>query len=168
MNDPRFNVTNEADERALLAGFLDWQRQTLNRKCSGLTDVQLRLHAIPSSNLTLLGLLRHLTGVERWWVRTVLGKESPGELHDETDDFDEDFNKLDTATREQALAAWRAEVAEADRVIAAHSLGDEGTHPGSGQQHSLHWVMLHMIDEYARHLGHADLLREAIDGEAGE
>ncbi|MEN3608403.1 DUF664 domain-containing protein [Plantactinospora sp. ZYX-F-223] len=92
----------------------------------------------------------------------------PGSLYTATDDDDEDFNDLDSATGETAFAIWRAEVAQSRRIAAARPLEALGTHPVTGQALALRWVLNQMIDEYARHNGHADLIREAIDGQVGE
>ena len=179
--DQRLVLPPTADERTLLTCFLDFQRDALDRKCAGLTDEQLRLRPVPSSNVSLLGLVRHLAGVERWYFQSVIEGSSPGGLYTATDDFDEDFNDLDSATGAVAIATWRAEV-EQSRLICdrlpLEAIGTvpldpvavaEGTsHPTDGRQYTLRWVLVHMIDEYARHLGHADIIREAIDGEVGE
>jgi hypothetical protein len=179
--DDRIELPPTTDERTLLVSFLDWHRDVLERKCAGLSDDQLRRRAVPSSNLTLLGLMRHLAGVERWYFQAVIAGSFPGSLYTATDDPDEDFNDLESSTGERALATWRAEVDESRRITAARSLESIGTvpidetaaaagtaHPTAGREYSLRWVLLHMIDEYARHNGHADLIREAIDGETGE
>ena len=168
MADPRSEPSTVADELTLLTGFLDWHRETLVLKCSGLPDEQLRRRAVPTSNLSLMGLARHLTKVERYWFRRVLAGEEPGELFAATGDIDEDFNDLDAATGEGTLAVWRAEVEQCRRVVAQRSLDDEGARPGAGTRYSVRWVLIHMIEEYGRHMGHADLIREAIDGEVGE
>ncbi len=168
MIDDRFELSGDADERTVLTTFLDFHRQVLVRKCAGLTDDQLRLRAVQSSNLSLLGLVRHLAGVERWYFQRIIAGESPGPLYTATDDDDEDFNDLDAATGESTIAVWRNEVEQSRRITAERPLEAVGTHPQTGRQHSLRWVLNHMIDEYARHNGHADLIREAIDGETGE
>ena len=179
--DDRLALPAAADERVVLTCFLDWQRGALMRTCAGLSDEQLRCRAVPSSNLTLLGLVRHLAGVERWYFQAVIAGEFPGSLYTETDDPDEDFNNLDSMTGEQAVAVWRGEIAESRRITAELPLEAIGTvpvdsvaeaagtaHESAGRQYSLRWVLNHMIDEYARHNGHADLIREAIDGQTGE
>ena len=137
--------------------------------------------AVPTSNLTLLGLVRHLAGVERWYFQAVIAGDFPGSLYTRTDDDDEDFNDLDAATGDSSFAIWRAEVEQSRRITAELPLDAIGmvpvdpvavaagtSHPSHGRQYSLRWVLNHMIDEYARHNGHADLIREAIDGQAGE
>jgi uncharacterized damage-inducible protein DinB len=175
MIDDPLELPATADERTTLVSFLDWHRNALVRKCAGLSDEQLRRHAVPSSNLTLLGLVRHLAGVERWYFQAVIAEEWPGGLYTATEDDDEDFNDLDSATGDSAFAAWRAEVEQSRRIVADRPLEAVGTLPSfvrapltPGRQYSLRWVLTHMIDEYARHNGHADLIREAIDGQSGE
>jgi uncharacterized damage-inducible protein DinB len=168
MSDGRFALAPTADERSVLLTFLDWQRDTLVRKCAGLSDEQLRLRAVPTSNLTLVGLVRHLAGVERWYFQVIMAGEAPPELFTATDDADEDFNDIASATGAAAFAVWRAQVAHSRRVVAGRPLEAVGTNPVTGQRHALRWVLGHMIDEYARHNGHADLIREAVDGTAGE
>ena len=150
------------------------------RTCAGLSDDQLRRRAVPSSNLTLLGLVRHLAGVERWYFQAVIAGEFPGSLYTETDDPDEDFNDIESrpVTRPLQSGAARSRVPPNHRQVAAGSHRDgarrsgrwaAGTsHQSAGRQYSLRWVLNHMIDEYARHNGHADMIREAIDGETGE
>jgi hypothetical protein len=94
VRDDRLELPATVDERTLLTCFLDWHREALVRTCAGLSDEQLRRHAVPSSNLTLLGLVRHLAGVERWYFQAVIGGNFPGSLYTATDDEDEDFNDL--------------------------------------------------------------------------
>jgi len=155
-----------ADERTLLTGFLDFQRDTLAWKCSGLTDEQLKLRSVEPSSLSLLGLLRHLTEVERgWFVRTIAGEEvSPTYYTDEKPD--DDFDDLDSHSPTEVYGAWQAACARSREITAAHELDFEGARPH--RNYSLRWVLIHLIEEYARHNGHADLLRERIDGATGE
>ncbi|MEN3356589.1 MAG: hypothetical protein V7637_571 [Mycobacteriales bacterium] len=168
MVDGRFELPADIDERTLLIRFLEFQRDALVRKCAGLTDEQLRRHAVPSSNLTLLGLVRHLAGVERWYFQGVVAGDFPGSLYTATDDPDEDFNDLGSATGDATFTTWQAEVERSRRVTAERALAAVGTIPGTGHRLPLRWVLTHMIDEYARHLGQADLIREALDGAVGE
>jgi uncharacterized damage-inducible protein DinB len=181
VTDERLELAASADERTVLTCFLDFHRQALMRTCAGLSDEQLRRHPVPSSNLTLLGLVRHLAGVERWYFQAVIAGDFPGSLYNETEDNDEDFNDVDSATGDSTFAVWHAEVEQSRRIAADRPLDAIGTvpldpvavaagtsHPSAGHQYSLRWVLTHMIDEYARHNGHADIIREAIDGAAGE
>ena len=164
--DERFELAADADEREILVGFLEFQRRALVRKCEGLTDEQLRSRPVPSSNISLIGLVRHLATVERWYFQAVIAGDFPGSLFNH--DSDEAFNAVDTATRAETFAIWTAEVESARGIVASRPLEAVGTVPPTRQRLSLRWVITHMIDEYARHLGHADIVREAIDGRSGE
>ncbi len=156
------------DERASLDGFLDYHRQTLLWKCSGLSAEQLRTAASPPSTVTLLGLLRHLTEVEHGWFSTRV-TESPESLIYCTDENpDGDFDDIATADPGADYAAYLAECQRSRDVVANLSLDHTFIHPRRQTEMSLRWVYLHMIEEYARHNGHADLIREAIDGATGE
>ncbi|MFC0003408.1 DinB family protein [Micromonospora siamensis] len=168
MSDSRMALPSTVDERTMLRTFLDFQREALVRKCAGLTDGQLRARPVPSSTLSLLGLVRHLATVERWYFQAVLAGDRPGDLYDLTDDFDAPFNDIADATGAETFVQWRAEVAASRRIEDERSLDAVGRTPGTGSERSLRWVLIHMVDEYARHLGHADILREAIDGRSGE
>ncbi len=173
---PRDDPPFRDGERAALDAWLDLHRATLLTKCAGLTPEQLGERSVPPSSLSLRGLLRHMTDVERSWYRRVLGGagDAPA-LYWSDDDPDGDFDAIgrpgdDPATAVPAeLAAWTAEVAAAREIAAGFaSLDDVGAGLRHGERVSLRWVQLHMIEEYARHNGHADLLRERIDGVTGE
>ena len=169
-DDPRADPPAEAGERETLLGFLRYQRGTLELKCGGLDADQLARRAVEPSALSLLGLVRHLADVERAWFRRVMaGQDAPPHFYSEADpDGDFEGAVADPAVVEEAWATWRAEVAFADRVVAdGADLGIVGNHRRWGPV-SLRWVLVHMIEEYARHNGHADLLRERIDGAVGE
>jgi uncharacterized damage-inducible protein DinB len=164
-------------ERAAVEAWLEFHRATLLMKCAGLTPEQLGERSVPPSSLSLRGLLRHMTEVERSWFRRVLAGQQAQPLYYGPDDEDGDFDAIgrdtdhpdtDTAVARE-LAAFMAEV-ETSRALAAEhdSLDDVGAAPRHGQQVSLRWIYLHMIEEYARHNGHADLLRERIDGAVGD
>ena len=157
-----------ADERATLGGWLDFYRATLALKCAGLTDEQLRSASVPPSPLTLLGLVQHMAEVERNWFRRVLAGEEAPPIHDPAADPagpDGGFDLADDATWETARRTWEAEVAAARANCAARGLDD--TSPFMGGEVTLRWICNHVIAEYARHCGHADLLRERIDGVTG-
>ena len=154
-----------AAEREMLGAWLDFQRDTLALKCDGLTGEQLRERAVPPSSLSLLGLVRHMAEGERQWFAMVLGHEQVP-YHYYTDDNPEAEFDVDDADAAEAFATWRAECAGARaRAAAMPSLDATGTQ--DGKDISLRWIMVHMIEEYARHNGHADLLRERIDGAVG-
>jgi uncharacterized damage-inducible protein DinB len=161
----------DAGERAMLEGWLDYHRATLAIKCTGLDDEQLRLRAVPPSNLSLVGLVRHMAEVERWWFRTVLAGEQIEDVYCTPDNPDADFDDVDEASGVEAFATWRAECDLARSAAAARELDDTGLIPtgrDAGRYVSLRWICSHMVEEYARHNGHADLLRERIDGTVGE
>jgi uncharacterized damage-inducible protein DinB len=157
-----------AQERGMLDAWLDYHRATLAVKCEGLTDDQLRARAVPPSSLSLLGLVRHMGEVERSWFRSVLGGEQAPPRYYSDENPDGDFDDVAGAGVAEAFGYWRDECAHArERVAAAPSLDVTGT-GRSGDRYSLRWIMVHMIEEYARHNGHADLLRERIDGAVGD
>jgi uncharacterized damage-inducible protein DinB len=154
-----------AQEREMLEAWLDFQRDTLALKCDGLTGDQLRERAVPPSSLSLLGLVRHMAEGERQWFKMVLGREQIP-YHYYTDDDPEAEFDVDGADVVEAFETWRAECADArEQAAAASSLDATGSQ--DGKEFSLRWIMVHMIEEYARHNGHADLLRERIDGAVG-
>ena len=155
-------------EHAALEGFLDFHRETLLLKCSGLTGERLMTKAVPTSSLTLLGLVRHLAEVERWWFRRQFDQDKElGELFCTDEYHDCDFDLATAEGAEADFATFAVEVEAARRTVAGRSLDEEFAQP-RGNLMTLRWVYLHMIEEYARHNGHADLLREAIDGATGE
>ncbi|HEY7043915.1 MAG TPA: DinB family protein [Nocardioidaceae bacterium] len=162
-----------ADERTMLDAWLDFHRATLLTKCEGLTEDQLRTRAVPPSSLSLLGLVRHMADVERSWFRRALAGEArddaPPQYYSD-DNPDGEFDDVDTADALADLARYRDEVARCRQVAAVHTdleaLGN-GVRDGRRAPMSLRWIYLHMIEEYARHNGHADFLRERIDGVTG-
>ncbi|MEU3711675.1 DinB family protein [Streptomyces catenulae] len=158
----------DADERTSLASWLDFYRATLADKCAGLDEEQLRTASAPPSPLTLVGLVRHLAEVERHWFRRVLAGEDvpdlfPGDAG--ADGMSGGFGGAGKASYEDAVARWRAEVEHARALCATRSPDDTGT-LGEARP-TLRWIQTHLIAEYARHCGHADLIRERIDGRTG-
>ncbi len=136
-------------------------------KCDGLTDEQLRAQSMPPSTLSLLGLVRHMAEVERTWFRRVIAGEDVPFVWSPDGDFQAAYD-ASTATRTEAFGAWEAEVAQSRRIEeAAESLDVTGYFARWEADVSLRLVMLHLIHEYARHNGHADLLREGVDGVVG-
>ncbi|CAM5694386.1 DinB family protein OS=Streptomyces alboniger OX=132473 GN=CP975_07875 PE=4 SV=1 [Streptomyces alboniger] len=155
------------DERASLGAFLQYQRETLAMKCAGLTAEQLKERAVPPSEMSLLGLVRHLAEVERSWFRNVLNREAQrsnwtGRVPGEPADFD-----VADADPDEAFEVWHAECARSRAIVDALDSLDV-TVDFRGDTYSPRYVLTHMIEEYARHNGHADLLRERIDGATGE
>lgn len=155
-----------SDERTMLDTWLDFHRATLAMKCEGLTEAQLREASTPPSELTLLGLVRHMADVERGWFRNVLGGEGAAPIYSTEEDPDGEFHRLDEADTAEAFARWLAEIDHARVLVRGRSLDDIGVR--RGEEFSLRWIYVHMIEEYARHNGHADLIRERIDGVTGD
>ncbi|BBX90717.1 hypothetical protein MBOE_23660 [Mycolicibacterium boenickei] len=156
-----------ADERTTLEGWLDFYRATLGLKCEGLTDEQLRSASVPPSELTLLGLVQHAAEVERNWFRRVLkGEDAPPIFGPRNPDgHDGGFEVTAHSSFRVAAQTWQDEVAQARINCAAHGLDDTVAFMGGAV--SLRWIYTHMIAEYARHCGHADLIRERVDGRVG-
>ena len=169
--DDRTEAPLTGDDVTLLTGFLAYQRQTLARKCAGLTPQQLATTAVPTSDLTLLGMVRHLAAVETGWLVGFGGL--PFDVWpDVVRDRDEQF-RVDPAivTHEDVDAAWATwhSVSDAVAEVVDRLPLDTADQPwGRDDTYSLRWILLHLVEEYARHNGHADLLREAIDGVTGE
>jgi hypothetical protein len=164
--DDRRYPPETGDERATLQGYLDFHRDTLMWKCAGLTAEQLKARPLPTTNLSLLGLVRHLADVERsWFRRRVTGEDAPPIFYTEAEP-DLDIDPPPGADPEADFAVWRAEVAACDAAVADRDLDD--TFVSRTETLSLRWLYGHMIEEYARHNGHADLIRQAIDGATGE
>ncbi|KQX14958.1 Mini-circle protein [Streptomyces sp. Root431] len=167
---PRVDPSTTSGEREALEQWLDFHRATLASKCEGLDDAQLRTLSAPPSDLNLLGLVRHMAEVERGWFRRVLaGEKEAGWIYSTAEDSDRDIHATDEDTYEEAYATWQAEIAHARTLAAPHGLDDLGVgEHRTGRTFNLRWIYLHMIEEYARHNGHADLLRERIDGATGD
>jgi uncharacterized damage-inducible protein DinB len=164
----RPEVPRSGDERTLLDAWLDWHRATLLMKCAGLTEEQLRERSAPPSTLSLLGLVRHMAEVERWWFARGAAGQPLGNLYCSEDNEDGDFDDVDTADVAADFATFQAEVERARKVCATTDLEHTFLHGRRTRTFNLRWVYVHMIEEYARHNGHADLLRERIDGATGE
>ncbi|MDQ2750141.1 MAG: DinB family protein [Actinomycetota bacterium] len=164
----RPHVPKTGDERATLTGFLDQYRATLADRCHGLTPEQLATRAVPPSPLSLLGLVRHMGEVERGWFRRFALEETvPHYCSDADPDGDFDNAHGDEATVGEAFAFWEAEIEHAREVAAGAALDQTFVHPRTATTFSMRWILVHMIEEYARHCGHADFLRENIDGVTG-
>ena len=168
-DDPRSQDAVLGDERATLLDYLRSYRLTLEMKCSGLTAEQLAMRSVAPSTMSLLGLVRHLAQVEQSWFRRVMAGEDVPFLYRREDDRDADFNGAvgDDEVVAEAWARWRGEVTNAEAFVdRAESLDLMSLDPRNPI--NLREVLVHMIEEYARHCGHADLLRECIDGETGQ
>jgi uncharacterized damage-inducible protein DinB len=155
------------DERATLDGFLDWYRGTLLLKCAGLSAEQLAARSVPPSNLSLLGMVRHMTEVERSWFRRRFAGEDVERVYNSDERPDADLDDVIPDSAEEAFAAYAGELERCRAAVADHALAETFTNPRLGVPMSLRWVYVHMIEEYARHCGHADLIRERIDGAVG-
>ena len=168
----RQEPSTTADERAMLDGWLDYHRATLLTKCAGLTDEQLRIRSVEPSGLSLIGLLRHMTIVEYAWFEKVFTGAPERDLYSSPDDVDYEINAVDEATADEAYAEFTKACAVSRRLAEGRSLDEiaEYARPGGDtvDRFSLRWIVTHMIEEYARHNGHADLLRERVDGEVGD
>jgi uncharacterized damage-inducible protein DinB len=158
-----------ADERTTLVQFLDFYRAVLERKVDGLDEAQVRI-TVAASSIDLLGLTRHMADVERWWFRTVFTGEVDHGRYDDPDDRDADWHHRPDDTLLDALSHWHEEVARAREIVDAtpslDTIGAVREVPRGSI--SLRWILVHLIEEYARHVGHADLIREAIDGTTGD
>lgn len=170
-DDPR-TYGNPEGEKATLLEYLGNYRLTLEMKCGGLDAEQLARRSVPPSALSLLGLIRHLAQMENHWFQRVLqGRTDRPRLFKRDDDVDADFNGAVAAPAvvEEAFAAWKAEIAASDEWLGALDDADLGRQvPFDGDSVSVRDVLVHVIEEYARHAGHADLLRECIDGRTGQ
>jgi uncharacterized damage-inducible protein DinB len=167
MTTGRIDPPLRGGERETLRAYLDFHRATLAQKCDGLPDEDLRRRSVPPSALSLLGLVRHMAEVERSWFRRVVGGEDVPLVWSPDGDFQVAY-EVAGASPAEAFAAWAREVEHARRIEReAFSLDETGIDRMTGEAYSLRLVMLHMIQEYARHNGHADLLREGIDGVVG-
>jgi hypothetical protein len=166
---PRAWPAGDLDERSTLEGMLDWGRQTVLSKCAGLSDEDLRRRAVEPSTLCLIGIWRHLADCEAYWMVQVflgidganLGLYDPGSTG-------ADFDDVAEATATETSATFHRRVARSKEIAGAADLADISAGKlWDGRQVSLRWIYAHMIDEYARHGGHCDLLRERIDGQTG-
>jgi uncharacterized damage-inducible protein DinB len=153
----------------MLEAWLDYHRATLELKCEGLSPDQLRERAVPPSALSLLGLVRHMAEVETGWFRRGIAGEEVGPRFYSEADPDGDFNNVDDADPEEAFSAWRDACNRSRAILAGiASLDAHAARQRDGVTFSVRWIVVHMIEEYARHNGHADLLRERLDGSVGD
>ncbi|MFI6084197.1 DinB family protein [Streptomyces sp. NPDC051217] len=168
-NDTRVDPPHRGGERETLRAYLDYHRDTLAMKCAGLSDEELRQRSMAPSTLSLLGLVRHMAEVERAWFRRVFEDNAapmvwspPGVI-----DFQMAYD-ASASSRSEAFTAWEAEVETSRRIEReADSLDLTGHQPRWGEDVSLRMVTVHVLLEYGRHNGHADLLREGVDGTVG-
>ncbi|MDK0521073.1 DinB family protein [Streptomyces sp. ML-6] len=166
-SDHRTGPPRFGSERDMLRAFLDYHRATLAMKCEGLTDEELRQQSMPPSTLSLLGLVRHMAEVERAWFRRVFEDHDVPLVWSDVTDFQAAYD-ASTSTRDEAFAAWEAEVENSRRIEReSESLDRPGYQPRWDEEVSLRMVMVHVLLEYGRHNGHADFLREGVDGTVG-
>ena len=169
-DDPRETETELGDERSVLVEYVRLYRLTLEMKCADLDAEQLARRSVPPSTMSLLGLIRHMADVERHWFRRVMAGEDAPPLYWTEGEADVDWTGAiaDPEVVGRAWEDWRGEVGYAERYVnGSGDLGNRGT-MRDGKTISLREVLVHMIEEYARHCGHADLLRERIDGRIGQ
>jgi Protein of unknown function (DUF664) len=165
-NPARTDPPQVSEERESLDAWVEYHRATLLMKCAGLVSEQLVSRSCPPSSLTLLGLVRHLTEVESWFHD--FDGEPAGDWYSTDDDPDACFNAVDASSADADLVAYHASVERARAAVKGRDLGEISPEPDDGRPVSLRWIYVHMIEEYARHNGHADLLRECIDGATGD
>ncbi len=157
-----------ADERTMLVSWLDFHRRTLLAKCDGLGPDQLAARAVPPSGLSLLGIVRHAAEFEAFWFRRVFLDETFPARYSTREDRDAAFDGAAPDNAADGLAAFDEACGRSRQIVAdAGSFDDVGRRRLGGEEVSLRWIVVHLIEEYARHNGHADLLRQAIDGTVG-
>lgn len=168
-NDPRDDGTTAQDEKSNLVGYLRAYRLTLKMKCDGLDVEQLAMRSVPPSTLSLLGLVRHMAKVEQAWFRIRMGGQDVPRHYVEHD-RDGDFNGAvaDPEVVAESFATWQAEITHAEELVAAVDDMGRTFSYGDGESVSVRDLLVHMVEEYARHCGHADLLRECVDGRTGQ
>ena len=164
--DPPVPTTRVGSELTILRSWLDFHRQTLRWKVGGLTPQRAATASVDPSGLSLLGLVRHLTDCERWWFRVVGGGRS--DLEELFPEEGEDLLHASARSAFDDLSRFEEEIAAADAVLERADLDAQRSRPGTETTYSMRWVLVHMVEEYARHNGHADLLRERIDGATGD
>ena len=152
-------------DREMLEAWLEFHRTTLLLKCEGLDDAGRKARPIPTSLLSLHGLVRHMAEVERSWFRRTLAGDTDAPAVFGARGSGDDLGAVDDAQWAHDLGAWEDECAASRATAATMVLDDTGA--GRGRTVSLRWTYVHMIEEYARHNGHADLIRELVDGSVG-
>jgi hypothetical protein len=163
----RPNVPASGEEKAQLDAWLDFFRATLLRKCDGLNAAQLKERPVATSRLSLLGMVRHMTFVEQVWFETTFAGLEVIEYYKTEGDRDADFNNLDIEALEVVMDLYLHVTKVSRELSAGHDLDELAKKPRRGRAVDLRWIYVHMIGEYARHCGHADFIREMIDGTTG-
>ena len=154
-------------ERPQLDSWLEFCRATLLSKCDGLVLEQLKQRPVASSQLSLLGIIRHMTFVEQTWFERIFAGRDAAEYYKRADDRDADFLDLDEVGLDDVLANYEVAIATSRECCAGHDLSEPSAKVSRGRFTDLRWIYVHMIEEYSRHNGHADLIRELIDGVTG-
>ena len=160
-------VPPSGEEHPQLEAWLDFYRATLLEKCNGLTPTQLKDRPAAPSALSLLGIVRHMTFVEQVWFETSFAGIETSDYYKSETDRDADFNDLDGEAVETVFDLYHDVIARSKELTAGRSLDEHVKKPRRGRDVDLRWIYVHMIEEYARHCGHADILRELIDGTTG-
>lgn len=155
-------------EHDQLESWLDYYRTTLVKKCAGLSVEQLVERPVASSDLSLLGLIRHLSVVEQYWFEVVFAHRTVEAYYRDDSDVDADFHDLSDASLDEVMSTFDAACAHSRECARGQNLATPSPPSRAGRDVTLRWIYLHMIEEYARHCGHADLLRELIDGVTGD
>jgi hypothetical protein len=163
----RPHVPNSGDERLQLGAWLDFYRATLLAKCDGLNVAQLKTRPLATSPLSLLGIVRHMTFVEQVWFETTFAGAETVDYYKTEGDRDADFNDLDSDAAETVFDLYQKVISVSSNLAAGRSLDEHAKKTRRGRDVDLRWIYLHMIEEYARHCGHADLIREMVDGATG-
>jgi hypothetical protein len=163
----RPHIPFNGPERVQLDAWLDFYRATILEKCDGLNAAQLKERPVTSSRLSLLGIIRHMTFVEQVWFESTFAGRDITEYYKTEGDRDSDFNDLDDTAVENVFILYGQVTDLARELSAGHDLDAMAAKPRRGRDVDLRWILIHMIEEYARHCGHADLIRELIDGATG-
>ena len=166
-DDDRPRIPPVAGEREALSAYLEHYRATVEMKCRGLTPEQAGTRSMPPSTMSLHGLVRHLAGCERWWFQQNFERRDVPFLFITAAEPDLDFDLPADADFDADLETWRAECVVSREIVAAHGLDDRARPLDWHEDVDLRWLVLRMITEYAQHCGHADLLREGVDGRTG-
>jgi Protein of unknown function (DUF664) len=163
----RPHIPFSGPERLQLEAWLDFYRATVLEKCDGLGSAQLKERPVSSSGLSLLGIVRHMTFVEQVWFEGTFAGRDITEYYKSEGDRDADFNDLDDTAVENVFVLYGQATDVSREVVAGHELDEMAVNARRGREVDLRWILIHMIEEYARHCGHADLIRELIDGATG-
>ena len=158
---------DNGSELVQLTAWLDFYRATLITKCSGLSMGELCLRPVETSTLSLLGLIRHMTLVEQHWFESTFANFAAPTYYQHDSDPDADFNDLASAPLDEVVANFEAACNRSRELVAGKVLDEMAASQRRGREVDLRWIFIHMIEEYARHCGHADMLRELIDGSTG-